>query len=53
MELHDISVLIIFGVLSALLFFDKITFDWYAGIIVAILGYFNVKLGIYIIKKEK
>jgi len=45
MRLNDISVLIIFGVLSILLFFDKIPFNYYSGVIAAILAYFGVRFG--------
>jgi len=52
MELHDISVLIIFGVLSVLLFFDKIPFDYYSWFVGAILAYFGVRLGLVAARRK-
>jgi len=37
--------LVIFFVLSILLFFDKIPFNYYSGVIAAILAYFGVRFG--------
>jgi len=49
---HDIYVLVIFFVLTGLLVNGNIKFDWYAGIIVAILSYFGVKMGVRVARKE-
>jgi len=45
-EPHDIYVLIIFFVLTGLLVHGDVEFKWYAGVIVAVLSYFGVKMGI-------
>jgi len=41
----SIFVIIVFIVLSLLLYLDEIPFEWYAGIITAILAYFGVRFG--------
>jgi len=41
----SVFVIIIFIVLSLLLYSDEIPFEWYAGICTAILAYFGVRFG--------
>jgi len=48
MKLPDwdsVFVIIVFIVLSLLLYSDEVPFEWYAGIVTAILAYFGVRFG--------
>jgi len=57
MKLPDwdsVFVIFIFAVLSFLLYSGKVPFEWYAGIVTAILAYFGVRFGrIYERKRER
>jgi len=57
MKLPDwdsVFVILIFAVLSFLLYSGKVPFEWYAGIVTAILAYFGVRFGrIYERKRER
>jgi len=49
----SVFVILIFIVLSLLLYSGRVPFEWYAGIVTAILAYFGVRFGGKVYEKAR